>query len=89
MNKKRRDELRSVITALETLRDRIDDIRMDIEAIQGEEEEALSNLPESLQESEQGQKMQDAIDNLSYLADDLDGIDIDAFTETIQEIIDA
>ena len=55
MNKARRKELAEIVELLEEARERL-------EAVRDEEEEALENLPESLQASERGEAMQAAID---------------------------
>lgn len=57
MNKARRNRIADVQTQLEAL-------KQDIDAILSEEQEAYDNMPESLQESERGQAMQEAIDAL-------------------------
>ena len=57
MNKARRNRIADVQTQLEAL-------KQDIDAILSEEQEAFDNMPESLQESERGQAMQEAIDAL-------------------------
>lgn len=57
MNKQRRKEIEKVVSQLE-------DIQADIDALRDEEEEAYDNLPESLQDSERGEAMQEAIDQL-------------------------
>ncbi len=59
MNKQRRKSIGEVISKLEELREELDGIMSD-------EQEAFDNLPESLQESDRGNAMQEAIDNLDY-----------------------
>lgn len=49
MNNKRRKELKEIIEL-------IDQARLRLEAVADEEEEAYYNLPDSLQESERGEK---------------------------------
>ena len=64
MNKARR-------TRIATLVERMDEIRAELEEIQGDEQEAFDNLPESIAYGERGDRMQEAIDELgealSYL----------------------
>ena len=55
MNTIRRKELEGIVAALEDIRESIDCILYD-------EQEAYDNLPESLQESERGEAMENAID---------------------------
>lgn len=60
MNKDRRARLQELVEALA--------------CIQEEEQEAFDNMPESLQESERGEAMQEAIDAMDEAKDALDGI---------------
>lgn len=59
MNKQRRKSIQEVMTKLEELKEQLDYILSD-------EQEAFDNLPESLQDSERGNAMSEAIDNLEY-----------------------
>jgi hypothetical protein len=67
MNKERRNRINKVIEQLETLKDEISDISM-------EESEAYDNLPEGIQDSDRGEAMQEAIDNLDMASDTFDDI---------------
>lgn len=72
MNKARRKELEKALDLIERGKDMLEDI-------EAEEQEAFDNMPESLQESERGEHMQEIIDALEeyigYLdTDDLMGI---------------
>ena len=64
MNKARRAELSLVAEMVEQCRDHVD-------ALQRQEEEAFDNLPESLQDSERGSAMQEAISSLEEASGDL------------------
>jgi len=57
MNKERRNEISKIMSELEELKSRIDDVL-------NEEQEAFDNMPESLQSSDRGQVAEEAI---SYL----------------------
>ena len=57
MNKSRRARIDDLIQ-------KIEDITADIDLVREDEETAYENLPESLQESERGQLMYEAIDYL-------------------------
>ena len=57
MNKARRNRIAEVQSQLETLKQEID-------SILEEEQEAYDNMPESLQNGERGEAMQEAIDAL-------------------------
>lgn len=49
---------------IQGIRDSIIDLQTELEEVQSEEQDAYDNLPESLQESEKGQVMYDALDNI-------------------------
>ena len=71
MNKARKNKLKAILNELETIYARIDDIR-------GLEEDAMMNVPASLQETDRYEEMEEAFDNLdnacSSLEDALDSI---------------
>lgn len=50
-------------------RKQLDSIHADIMAIREDEETALCNLPESLQDGEKGEKMQEHVDRLDEVLD--------------------
>lgn len=54
--------------------EKLEALREEIECIKDEEEEAFDNFPESLQESERGEAMQEAISNLEYAFDSIDEV---------------
>lgn len=57
MNKDVRKEIQELIEQLDAIKTRVEELRDD-------EDNKYSNLPDSLQNSEKGEKMQEAIDNL-------------------------
>ena len=57
MNNKRRKEISKIVSTLEDVRDRLSEVV-------DEEQCAFDNMPESIQYSERGYNMQEAIDNL-------------------------
>lgn len=65
MNQVRRNELRKAA-------DMINEARMIVEAMQQEEQEALDNLPEGLQESDRGTVLASNAERLEDVADYLD-----------------
>lgn len=65
MNKVRRK-------SIDTLMARLEDLRLDVEYLQEEEQEAFNNIPESLQESEKGEKIQESIDALEEALSNLE-----------------
>ena len=60
----------------------IDRLMDDIEEVQNEEQEAYDNMPENLQESERGEAIQEAIDNLDSAWSSLEEA-----KDTLEEII--
>ena len=54
--------------SIQKIYDRLEELMQDIEALQEEEQDAFDNMPESLQDSERGQTMTEAIDNLESAA---------------------
>jgi len=69
MNKQDRKMIEGYISQL-------DDIKNNIEAMKDEQEERFNNMPDGLQESERGEAMQEAIDNLDSASDSIgDAID--------------
>ena len=69
MNADQRKMIEDLVAQLNTLRD-------EFENLKSEEEDKYDNLPESLQDAELGEGIQEAIDNLddgiSYLSDAID-----------------
>lgn len=72
MNKNRRN-------AISDIYDKLTDIQSDLECIRDEEQEAFDNLPESIQYSERGERMEEyissleeALDYVGYAVDSLD-----------------
>ncbi len=73
MNKQRRKEIASILADLEA-------IKVRIETVQSDEQEALDNLPENLQSSQKGDEMQGYIDTfdevLGFLDDAISTLDV-------------
>ncbi len=88
MNKPRRAALKLVMTQLEEIKTMIEQAAEDLEAIRDEEQEALENMPESLQEGERGQAMQEYIDAMEGVMDELTEFDVDGLYEQIEEIVE-
>ena len=64
MNKIRRKNLQTII-------DRLEDIKADLEEITYEEEEYRDNIPENLQSSEKYDRADEACDNLNEVIDSI------------------
>lgn len=76
MNKIRRKNLQTII-------DRLGDIKADLEEITCEEEEYRDNIPENLQSSEKYERADEACDNLNDAADTLNEV-IDSITTAME-----
>ena len=87
MNAKRRNAIESVINELIEKFEEIKAEAIDqLSEIRDEEQEAYDNLPESLQESERGENMQDCIDSLESFMSDLEYMEIEGTDDLIEEI---
>lgn len=76
MNNNRRKRIRKVYNSLLEL-------RSELESVRDEEQDAFDNMPESLQDSTQGELNQSAIDNLESVISDLESLD-DVLEEAMQ-----
>lgn len=76
MNKIRRKNLQTII-------DRLEDIKADLEEITYEEEEYRDNILENLQSSEKYERADEACDNLNDAADTLNEV-IDSITTAME-----
>ena len=87
MNAKRRNSINSIIN---DLIDKFEEIKAEaidqLSEIRDEEQEAYDNIPESLQESERGENMQNCIDALEYFMSDLENMEIEGTDDLLEEI---
>lgn len=86
MNKARRKELAQIVAKLEELDALREEIRERIAAVQDDEQDALDNLPENLQEGEKGQQMKEYIDTMENVTGELDLIDIEDLVGQLRDI---
>jgi len=91
MNKERRKNLGEAISLLCSAQESIERAKEIVEDVRDEEQESYDNLPESLQESERGEAMQENIDNLESVSGELDDIfdNVETQIEEIQNVIDS
>ena len=75
MNKDRRKRLEGIY-------EKLIEIYEELDAIIDEEQEAYDNMPESLQDSEKGERMYEGIDSLESARDDINNA-----ATTIEEVI--
>jgi len=90
MNKERRKELCRAIDLLDEAKSKLEEATEIVQTCKDEEEECYCSLPESLQEGEKGDTMQENIDNLDEALttiEDMPGT-IDDAINSIQEAID-
>lgn len=76
MNKERRKRI-------EALQEQIAGIALELEELMNEEQEAHDNLPESIQETESGERMQSAADALEEAYSSMDSVH-DNLTEALE-----
>lgn len=70
MNKERRSRIRGLIKAFNDLSSTIqNDLSSQVQDLHDLEEEAFDNMPESMQDSDRGTAMQDAMDELQSAVD--------------------
>lgn len=73
MNNIRRKQLQEISERVSTLLDQLRDCKDELEQIREDEQEAYDNLPESIQDGDRGQAMQNSIDAIESACDTLMG----------------
>jgi predicted nuclease with TOPRIM domain len=91
MNNKTRKDLREIAGKMDELAGMLEDIKSQLEDIQEQEQDKYGNLPEQLQDTENGQRLSESADNLYDLVDRLDSAlselwDISEGVEQVTEI---
>ena len=86
MNAMRRKRLYETRARLKDIEEGLRTLYDDLEQIRDEEQEALDNLPESLQESSKGEILQETIDKMDEILEALDDIDLDTLADDIEEV---
>jgi prefoldin subunit 5 len=85
MNTQRRKTIKEMVIKLDDLRSQLETVKDDdLEALKSDEREGFDNMSEGLQQSERGQAIEQAADNLDAAYDALEQA-----TDSIQECIDA
>ena len=87
MNKVRRKDLAKIVAKLEALDALRAEIQEDLETVLDEEQEALDNMPESFQDGEKGQQMQEYIDAMEDVMSELENLDVENLMDQLNEII--
>ena len=88
MNRERRKTLKTAIEKMDELTSIAEEAMEILQGVLDEEQEAFDNLPESLQEAERGQQMQEYIETLEGVIDSLTDIGIEDLQNTIEEIVE-
>jgi hypothetical protein len=76
MNKARRKKIETII-------ERLADLRADLDNIQDEENMSFESLPENMQQGERGQAMEDKVATINEAMDELDSA-VEKLNEVIQ-----
>lgn len=85
MNNVRRKEIKRIISRFDDLSGLIEELKENISSVMDEEQESFDNLPEGLQCSERGEKMESAIESLQSAIDSLEEIDLEEITSYLEE----
>lgn len=90
MNNSRRKQIRDVAkkiaAAYETFSSSLQESLSELQDITSDEQDAFDNLPESLQYSERGEAMQEAIDNLETACQSLEDFSQDEFVSILETL---
>lgn len=84
MNNVRRKSLNLLARRIQELQGQINDIVSELETLRDEEQDAHDNLPESLQEGEKGQAMEQAIEHIEDALSALGDIDTDDIASAVE-----
>lgn len=90
MNKERRKELGKALELIASAKENVSGAREIVESVMSDEQDAFDCMPESLQETERGEAMQENIDQLESVMDELESIEdtLEEQAETINEVVE-
>lgn len=74
MNNKTRTQLRKISNEMDALLAKIEDLKTDLESIQEDEQDKYDNMPEQLQDTDNGCRMYEGIEQLEDLVSRLDSL---------------
>jgi len=88
MNKIKRSMLKEIAEKLQELEGLRDEILEDLQQVIDDEQESYDNLPESIQDSERGEQMQEYLDTLNEVLSEIESMDCDAtqWADTLSDI---
>lgn len=91
MNKKRREAIDRIIAKVNSIYSDVDDIKSLIADIKSEQDEAVSNVPDNLQNTERFEAMQNALECLEEAENEIDYAleHLSSTEDNLQEAIDA
>ena len=88
MNAKRRKSLRTICDYLHDFQAVKEKIEDDLTLVMEDEQVALDNMPESLQEADRGQTMFENIEDMHGVIDDLMNLDIEDLISRLEDVCD-
>ena len=86
MNAIRRKVIKSIVGRLLTMDALRQKIMDELQQVMDAEMEAYDNMPESLQESERGEKMLECYDIMESVHDELDNLDLDTLMDGLRDL---
>ena len=86
MNAIRRKVIKSIVGRLLTMDALRQKIMDELQQVMDEEMDAYDNMPESLQESERGEKMLECYDIMESVHDELDNLDLDTLMDGLRDL---
>lgn len=86
MNAIRRKAIKTIVGRLLTMDALRQKIMDELQQVMDEEMDAYDNMPESLQESERGEKMLECYDIMESVHDELDNLDLDTLMDGLRDL---
>jgi predicted nucleic acid-binding Zn-ribbon protein len=86
MNQARRRQLSAIARKLQSLKEQAGALATELESVRDDEQEAYDNLPESVQDGDRGDAMQDAITNIEEAISAAESGDLPAAVEALEAI---
>lgn len=86
MNKKDREQVAKLLGELQELNSKVEDIGNQLRDLADAEQGKFDNMSEGLQQAENGQKIEQAAENLSSAADSCESGDLSGAIESLESI---
>lgn len=87
MNNARREKVAEIAYRLEEVQAILNNICDQLEAVKAEEQEALNNMPESLQDSAKGCQMQEYIYTIGSVLNEIYYLDLEVMRDQLLEFV--